>query len=85
MKTKIFILGIVFIVSNLFSQQWISYYNFSINYPGYNVIQMQFLNADIGFARIKSSNTIKILKTINRGTTWNEINTYNIKKTKTKQ
>lgn len=78
MKTKIFILSIVFIVSNLFSQQWIPFYNFSTNYPGYNVIQMQFLNADIGFARIKYSNTIKILKTINRGTNWNEINSYNI-------
>lgn len=78
MKTKIFILSIVFIVSNLFSQQWIPFYNFSTNYPGYNVIQTQFLNTDIGYARIKYSNTIKILKTINRGTNWNEINSYNI-------
>lgn len=65
-------------VSNLFTQQWINNYNFSANYPGYNVIQMQFLNADLGFTRIRSGNTIKILKTTNRGTTWNEINSYNV-------
>lgn len=78
MNTKSIILCITFMVSNLFTQQWINNYNFSANYPGYSVIQMQFLNADLGFTRIKSGNTIKILKTTNRGTTWNEINSYNV-------
>jgi hypothetical protein len=65
-------------ISNLFAQQWINNYDFSSVYPGYYVIQMQFLNADIGFTRIKSGNAIKILKTVNRGSTWYEVNSYNI-------
>jgi len=80
MKTKILLLiSSLILTGNLLTQQWVNTYDFQSSYSGYSVVMMQFLNANTGFVNMRNSaGSVKMLKTTNKGNSWNEISSFNM-------
>jgi hypothetical protein len=81
MKIQIKLILFAFFISaaySLYSQTWVNNYDFSGGYSGYDITQIQFINPNTGWITMQNNNTVVILKTVNKGKDWTQINTYNV-------